>query len=185
MNAKCEWVLIFYRLLEKPIIHRYKEIEAFPEALNNSQKWNWATRMFIKEALTNLTAEDEAGLPSKWSREELSQLEKKLHEHESWLGEWVEKQKAVKQNEDPVILTTEMRARAKTLENSLVKLSRRKVAKFKKAETTTVPVSPGAEETASVSSSSSPSPSASAGSGEEKETTTIPSEPTPNVHDEL
>ena len=137
--------------------------------------------MFITEARANLTVEDEAGLPSKWSREELEQLEKKLREHESWLSEWVEKQKAVKQNEDPVILTTEMRARAKTLENNLVKLSRRKVAKFKKAETTTVPVSPGSEETASASADSSSSSS----TVEEKETTTIPSEPTPNIHDEL
>jgi len=27
-----------------PIVHRYQEIEAFPQALNISQMWNWSTR---------------------------------------------------------------------------------------------------------------------------------------------
>ena len=34
------------RSLERPIVHRYKEIEVFPAALNNSQLWNWSTRGF-------------------------------------------------------------------------------------------------------------------------------------------
>ncbi|KXN81662.1 Hypoxia up-regulated protein 1 [Leucoagaricus sp. SymC.cos] len=113
--------------LEKPIVHRYKEIEAFPEALNNSQKWNWHTRMFLTEARQNLTAENDAGLPSKWTGEELDALEKALKEHESWLNEWVEKQRSVKSYEDPVIETTEMKARARVLETQLYKLVKRNV----------------------------------------------------------
>ena len=117
------------RALEKPIIHRYQEIEAFPQALNNSQMWNWSTRLFLQEARANLTAELEAELPSKWTTEELDSLEKSLKDHESWLNEWVEKQKKVKMNEDPVIETKEMKARAKVLEGHLTKLLRRKVPK--------------------------------------------------------
>ncbi|PPQ80345.1 hypothetical protein CVT25_003628 [Psilocybe cyanescens] len=115
--------------LEKPIIHRYQEIEAFPQALNNSQMWNWSTRLFLQEARQNLTAEIAADLPSKWTKDELDGLERTLREHEAWLSEWVEKQKSVKSYEDPVIETTEMKARAKVLETHLQKLWKRKVPK--------------------------------------------------------
>ena len=118
--------------MEKPISHRYQEIEAFPQALNNSQMWNWSTRLFLQEARQNLTEETAASLPSKWSKEELDGLEKTLREHEAWLNEWVEKQKSVKSNQDPVIETTEMKARAKVLETHLHKLWKRKVPKSPK-----------------------------------------------------
>lgn len=123
--------------LERPIIHRYQEIEAFPQALNNNQMWNWSTRLFLAEARQNLTQEEEAGLPSKWTGEELDALEKTLKDHESWLGTWVEKQRSIKRNEDPVIETTEMRARAKVLEQHLQRLFRRKVPKATKKPTST------------------------------------------------
>ncbi|KAF6749582.1 Hsp70 protein-domain-containing protein [Ephemerocybe angulata] len=115
--------------LEKPIIHRYQEIEAFPQALNNSQMWNWHTRMFLTDARQNITEEAKLDLPSKWTKEELDGLEKSLREHEAWLSEWVEKQKSVKSNEDPVIETREMKARAKVLEQHLQRLYNRKVPK--------------------------------------------------------
>ena len=54
--------------------------------------WNWSTRLFLTEAKQNLTAEEEAGVPYKWTREELEDLEKKLKDHEKWIEEWVEKQ---------------------------------------------------------------------------------------------
>lgn len=123
--------MMLSRTLEKPIIHRYEEIEAFPRALNNSQMWNWSTRLFLTEARQNLTAEIAADLPSKWTKDELDGLEKALKDHESWLSEWVEKQKRVKPNEDPVIETREMKARAKVLETHLQKLWKRKIPKSK------------------------------------------------------
>ena len=85
-----------YRSLERPIVHRYKEIEEFPKALNNSQMWNWSSRMFLTEAKLNMTKELEAGQPTKYTKEELDEFEKVLKDHESWLNEWVEKQKSVK-----------------------------------------------------------------------------------------
>ncbi|KAF7321064.1 hypothetical protein HMN09_00193800 [Mycena chlorophos] len=144
--------------LERPIIHRYKEIEEFPQALNNSQMWNWSTRLFLNEAGENMTAEAEAGLPSKWTQDELEALHKTLKEHEAWLNEWVEKQKAVKANEDPVIETTEMKARAKVLETALMKLYKRKVPKTTKKKT-------------SATEEATPSPNASANSEAETSTT--------------
>jgi hypoxia up-regulated 1 len=150
-------------VLERPIIHRYQEIEAFPQTLNTSQMWNWSTRLFLVEARANLSAEAAADLPSKWTKEELDGLEKTLKEHESWLSEWVEKQKLVKMNEDPVISTTEMKARAKTLETHLQRLVKRKTPKPKKTTTT-----------ATTSSTASSTPVSS----EEVDTSTVVTEPT-------
>ncbi|KAF8346259.1 hypothetical protein F5887DRAFT_960993, partial [Amanita rubescens] len=70
-----------------------------------------------------------------WTKDELEGLEKTLREHEGWLNEWVEKQKKVKSYEDPVIETTEMKARAKVLEQHLQRLVRRRVPKVKKTTT--------------------------------------------------
>ncbi|KAJ7353363.1 Hsp70 protein-domain-containing protein [Mycena albidolilacea] len=179
-------------ILERPIIHRYKEIEEFPQALNNSQMWNWSTRLFLQEARENMTIEAAAELPSKWTQEELDGLEKTLKEHEKWLNEWVEKQKAVQMNEDPVIETTEMKARAKVLETALMKLVKRKVPKAvkKKKEATTT----SEEATSTAASAEEETPSASAVDTPEAEETIIPT-PTPVVpegeqvplqtHDEL
>jgi hypoxia up-regulated 1 len=105
--------------------------------------------LFLTEARANLTAESEADLPSKWTKEELDGLEKTLKEHETWLNTWVEKQKSVKANEDPVIDTTEMKARAKVLETHLQKLVKRKIPKGKKT-TTSVPPVPTPEASPSV-----------------------------------
>jgi len=140
--------MVELRTLEKPIIHRYQEIEAFPQALNNSQMWNWSTRLFLQEARTNLTNEAAADLPSKWTSLELDALEKTLREHEAWLSEWVEKQKTVRSYEDPVIETTEMKARAKVLESHLQRLWKRKVPKVvKKPKPTTTTTTEVAKET--------------------------------------
>ena len=133
--------------------------------------WNWSTRLFLTEAYRNLTAEAEAGLPSKWTKEELEGLEKTLKEHESWLHEWVEKQKSIKMNQDPVIQTTEMKARAKTLELHLQRLVKRKIPKSKKTTSS-----------ASPPSSSQETPSTSAA---EPELTGATSSPTRDAHDEL
>ena len=145
------------RKLEYPITHRYQEIKEFPVALNNSQKWNWSTRMFLTEAKLNLAKEAESGEPGKYTKEELDALEKTLKEHETWLNEVVEKQKLVKMNEDPAVESSELYSRAKVLENHLQKLVKKKVPKKKTTSTTsttsstatsTTTISAKAEETA-------------------------------------
>ena len=153
-----------FRSLERPIVHRYKEIEEFPKALNNSQMWNWSSRLFITDAKQNLTAEAEGGPPARYTQAEIDALEKTLKEHEAWLAEWVAKQRQVPINQDPVILTSEMRARAKTLENHLQKLWKKKVPLKKKSN--------GSQ------GSSSGTPSGTGTSG-------TPPEETTKTHDEL
>ncbi|KAI0369349.1 actin-like ATPase domain-containing protein [Pilatotrama ljubarskyi] len=138
--------------LERPIVHRYKEIEEFPKALNNSQMWNWSTRMFLTEAKANLTKELESGTVGKYTKEELDELEKTLKDHEAWLNEWVEKQKAVKMNEDPVILSSEMRARAKVLENHLQRLVKKRPPKPAKKPTSSSSSTTGATSSAATES---------------------------------
>ncbi|KAG9310975.1 Hsp70 protein-domain-containing protein [Chiua virens] len=133
-------------LLEKPIIHRYKEIEEFPQALNNSQKWNWSTRLFLTDARANLTAEAAADLPSKWTSEELDVLEVELKEHEVWLNDGVEKQKRTPINENPAIQTREMKERVKSLEKHLQRLVQRKVPKVKKISTSSSSTSTSASD---------------------------------------
>ena len=121
--------------------------------------------MFLTEAKLNMTKELEAGQPTKYTKEELDEFEKVLKDHESWLNEWVEKQKSVKMNEDPVILTSEMRARAKVLENHLQRLVRKRPPPKAKKTTsttsssstsTTTATTEAASETESTSSSQDP-----------------------------
>jgi hypoxia up-regulated 1 len=107
-------------------VHRVKEIEEFPQALNISQMWNWHTHVFLADARTNLTQEEQAGTTGRYTKVELDELEKTLKEHEKWLNEWVEKQRSVPINHDPVIETVEMRKRAKVLETQLQRLVQKK-----------------------------------------------------------
>lgn len=141
-------------------MHRYSEIKEFPHALNNSQMWNWQTRMFITEAKMNLSVEAQGGDPAKYTQEEIDSLEKTLKEHEIWLNEVVEKQKAVKYYQDPAVESSELRSRAKVLETALQKLVRKKVPRKK------------------TTSSSSSSSKTGTGSAEG-------AEPTTTKHDEL
>ena len=113
------------------------------------------------------------GPPAKYTPEELDGLQRVLDEHERWLDEWVEKQKKVARNEDPVILTSEMRARARTLENALTKLRNKKVPKARKSSTTS-------SRTAETKSAEATGGSASSGSASSSSTQSAK-----DKHDEL
>jgi hypoxia up-regulated 1 len=125
-----------FRALERPIVHRVKEIEEFPKTLNISQMWNWHTRLFLVDARANLTAEEKAGTTTgRYTKTELDELEKTLKEHEVWLTEWVEKQRSVPMNHDPVIETEEMQKRAKVLETHLQRLVQKKPPRVRPTST--------------------------------------------------
>ncbi|KAG1833211.1 hypothetical protein F4604DRAFT_1521077, partial [Suillus subluteus] len=124
--------------LEKPIVCRYKEIESFPQALNNSQKWNRSIGLFLTKAREDIMADAIAGVPSKWTSQELHALERAFKEHESWHDSVERQRKIIKTNEDPAIDTKEMQQRAKTLEH-LQRLVRRKVPNWQVKKT---PVKP-------------------------------------------
>lgn len=118
-------------------MHRVQEIEEFPQVLNISQMWNWHARGFLTEARANLTEEEQTGTTGRYTAAELDELEKTLKDHEKWLGEWVEKQKSVPLNHDPVIETSEMRKRAKVLETHLQRLVQKKKPPRKPKSTST------------------------------------------------
>jgi hypoxia up-regulated 1 len=128
--------------------------------------------------------EPTADLPSKWTSLELDALEKTLREHEAWLSERVEKQESVRSYEDPVIETTEMKARAKVLESHLQRLYKRKVPKVvkkpKPTTTTTTEVTKETEGTTRDEAASEEGPNA-VDSDEQQQ---IPLEEEPG-HDEL
>jgi len=96
----------------------------------------------LSEARDNLTAEERAGTPGRYTKTELEELEKTLREHETWLNERVEKQKSVPINHDPVIKTGEMRKRAKVLETQLQRLSQKKLPRVRPSSsgTTQIPL---------------------------------------------
>jgi hypoxia up-regulated 1 len=171
-------LIISIRALERPIVHRYKEIEEFPQALNSSQMWNWSTRLFLTEAKQNYTKEEEVGGPFKYTQDELGALEKKLIEHEIWLNRGVEKQKKVQFNDDPAIETSEMKKRAEELSKELQKLVRRKTPKVKRS---TSKSSTSTSTTASDAQATSPDLSSDATSAT---TTPLPAE-TSHPHEEL
>jgi hypoxia up-regulated 1 len=126
-----------FRALERPIVHRIKEIEEFPQALNDSQKWNWHTRLFLTEARENLTAEERTGTKGRYTKTELDELEKALKEHETWLSERVEKRRSTPVNHDSMVDTAEMRKRAKTLEMHLQRLVQKKPPRVRASSSST------------------------------------------------
>ena len=127
--------------------------------------WNFHSRMFLTEAKQNLTKELETGAVGKFTKDELDEFEKTLKDHERWLDEWVEKQKKVKMNEDPVILTSEMRARAKVLENHLQKLYKKRPPKAPKKSSSSSASASSASESATGSAEETASTSGSSTSG--------------------
>lgn len=128
--------------------------------------------MFITEAKLALEKEEQGGEPAKWSKEEIAGLEKTLIEHETWLNEMVEKQKAVPMYDDPAVESSELRTRVKALENNLQKLAKKRVPR-RKATTTS---SASATETATSDSSSATASTTSSAPGDKS---------TPAGHDEL
>ena len=122
-------------------MHRYTEIQEWPRALNQSQMWNWSTRMFLTEAKLALEKAAAGGEPAPHDAEDVAALEKTLIEHEIWLNDAVERQKKVTMYDDPAVESAELRRRAKVLESHLQRVAKRKVPKRKttksKSETST------------------------------------------------
>ena len=86
-------------------MHRVKEIEEFSQVLNINQIRNWHTRMFLADVRTNLTKKEQTGTTGRYTKVELDELEKTLKKHEKWLSEWVDMQRNVPINHDPVMET--------------------------------------------------------------------------------
>lgn len=73
--------------------------------------------------------EEADGLPHKYTSEELEHVKERIIEEEKWLLEGIEKQKKLLKNDDPVLISAEMKARGVTLQNQVMKLLKRKTPK--------------------------------------------------------
>ncbi|KAG8817653.1 lumenal Hsp70 protein, partial [Serendipita sp. 399] len=112
--------------IEKPIQFRYEEDKVAPKELENIQKAILAGKAFIESALQNRTQEVEEGLPHKYTTQEIDDVKARLKETLEWLEEGVAEQKKLLKNDDPVLISAEMKARGVTLQNHVLKLSKRK-----------------------------------------------------------
>jgi hypoxia up-regulated 1 len=135
LERKLNWV--GFRVLEKPIQFRYKENEDAPRELDALQQALTAGDFFLKSARENRTLEAAADLPHKYTLEELDAVEKRLNETVEWLKAGMEVQKKLKKNDDPVLISAEMKARGVTLQNQVMKLLKRKNPKPLKKTTLT------------------------------------------------
>jgi hypoxia up-regulated 1 len=75
------------------------------------------------------------GLPHKYTLEELDDVKERLKETGEWLQTGIEEQKKLKKNDDPVLISAEMKARGVTLQNHVMKLLKKKTPKPPKKET--------------------------------------------------
>jgi len=78
--------------------------------------------------------EETESLPHKYTLEELEDIKERLEENAKWLLEGIEEQKKLKTNDDPVLISAEMKARGVTLQNRVMGLLRRKTPKPPKTE---------------------------------------------------
>ena len=141
--------LVNRRALEKPIQFRYMENEDAPRELDALQQALTAGDFFLKSARENHTLEAAADLPHKYTLEELDVVEKRLNETIEWLKAGMETQKKLKKNDDPILISAEMKARGVTLQNQVMKLLKRKDPKPMKKTTTTLTTATEVETTES------------------------------------
>lgn len=144
------------RALEKPIQFRYKENEDAPRELDTLQQALTAGDFFLKSARENRTLEAAADLPHKYTLEELDAVEKRLNETIEWLKAGMEAQKKLKKNDDPVLISAEMKARGVTLQNQVMKLLKRKNPKPVKKTTTSSTSSTSTTEAKATESATAP-----------------------------
>ncbi|KAG8842725.1 lumenal Hsp70 protein [Serendipita sp. 405] len=113
-------------VIEKPIQFRYEEDKAAPKELENIQKAVMAGKAFLESALQNRTMETKESLPHKYTMDELEDVKTRLKETVEWLEEGITEQKKLAKNDDPVLISAEMKARGVTLQNHVLKLTKRK-----------------------------------------------------------
>lgn len=130
------------RTLEKPIQFRYEENEAAPKELMDLQRAIHAGHAFLESAHQNHTMEESEGHPHRYTLEELEGVQQRLKETEDWLNEGIEEQKKLLKNDDPVLISAEMKARGVTLQNHVMKLSKRKPPKPPAPKEKETPVPP-------------------------------------------
>ncbi|CCA66452.1 related to glucose regulated stress protein, HSP70-like [Serendipita indica DSM 11827] len=115
--------------IEKPIQFRYEEDTAAPRELENLQQALHAGQAFLQSAHQNYTMEDQEGISHRFTLEELEDVKNRLKETADWLESGITEQKKLAKNDDPVLISAEMKARGVTLQNHVLKMSKRKFPK--------------------------------------------------------
>ncbi|KAF8515704.1 Hsp70 protein-domain-containing protein [Hysterangium stoloniferum] len=125
--------------IEKPVQRRHQEAETLIPAIAEFEKALIAGHTFLESARQNYTLELVAEAPHKYTLEEIEDVSTRLNDSTTWLKEFSAKQKGLAINDDPVLLTDEVRARGMALQNHVIRLMRRKAPKPKKTSTSEVP----------------------------------------------
>jgi hypoxia up-regulated 1 len=73
--------------------------------------------------------EEKEELPHKYTEGELEDVAARLKETQEWLDEGVKEQKKLLKNDDPILISAEMKARGVTLQNHVKKLMNRRTPK--------------------------------------------------------
>ncbi|KZT50948.1 actin-like ATPase domain-containing protein [Calocera cornea HHB12733] len=121
---------------EHPIQARVKEAQEWPQHLSDLQRALTAGRIFLTGALENRTTDDPEN-PPLYTDEELENVKTILQDNEKWLRDALEANKDRPKHLDATVKTWEMRSRGILLQDTVTKLTRRKVPKKPKKTSTT------------------------------------------------
>lgn len=86
----------------------------------------------MQSAQQNETADLEAGLAPKYTKEELEGIQTHMTDLEGWLGPLMEQQHPKKQNEDPILLTRDLEEKGAVFQQRVLNLLRRKTPERKR-----------------------------------------------------
>lgn len=122
------------RALEKPIQQRHRESETLLPAISDIEQALRAGQLFLESARLNYTIEETSGTLHKYTAEEIDEVETRINSTALWLQEKSAVQKALRFNEDPVLVIS----RGKALQNHVMRLLRRQAPRPKTTSTETV-----------------------------------------------
>lgn len=164
----------FFRALENPIQGRHKEYKAIPDAIKDLRKAIDASRLFYHNALNEVeglvnkkrdenaeeSADSEEPSPlSRFTAEEVEEIDKAIKEVEDWLTEKIDSVGGAPKNVDVPFHAADVDQKGITLQRKVLRLSNRPKPQpkpKKKAKTTSTSsesatsTSTGAEETETV-----------------------------------
>ncbi|KAK4684151.1 hypothetical protein P7C73_g6049, partial [Tremellales sp. Uapishka_1] len=119
--------------LERPVIVRFRETQTRGKAIEDFQQAMFAGRAFLIEAHKNHTEveeavksapEDKPAAPSKYTDDELKDVQKMLKDNEVWMDDLMKVQVTLEDDKakDPVIFTKDLEERGKSLQAFVLRL---------------------------------------------------------------
>lgn len=167
--------------LVSPISRRMSEAERRPAIVADMRTTLQRARTFVDEAKANLTQALAQKSASKYTAAELDTLDAQIRKDATWLEDGVLAQDKRKLQEEPVLFVSDILARDQKLQDTVKRLSRRRIPKTrpkKSSSTTSASSSTSTSSTTTTPATSSSLTSSTTSAG----TSTSSSRP---VHDEL